>query len=169
MKKPESLLAALVDALDARHHISGDTSRLQMVISNCRPEVSGRPGAGFQLAYTTEIHMPDFNGSPLEVIVPMLKWIERWQYDLIANPAKADRAIDMTFVKLDDTRYDLHAAVELREVFRYEVRPDGAHDVVPIEEPPPMALATAAPLHAVWHDDQLILHCDSHPDQATEF
>ncbi|GLK49616.1 hypothetical protein GCM10017620_25890 [Brevundimonas intermedia] len=168
MKKPESLLAALVAALEAKHHIKGDSSRLQMVMSNVRPEVSGRPGTGFQLAYTVEIHMPDFNGSPLEVVVPMLRWIERWQHDLVASADKAAKAIDMTFVRLDDRRYDLHAAVDLTEVFRYEGRPDGGQDLVVVDEPMPMALETGDPLHAVYLDDELIMHCSAHPEAAIE-
>lgn len=163
MKKPESLLAALVAALDPLHHVKGDTSRLQMIMSNVRPEASGRPGSGFQLAYTVEIHMPDFNGDPLEVVIPMMSWIERWQHDLIANPEKAAKAIDMTFVRLDDRRYDLHAAVDLTEMISFAPRPGGGHDVVACEEPLPMALETAEPLHAVFLDDQLIMHCSAHP------
>ena len=122
MKKPESLLATLADALDAKHHVKGDSARLQMVLSNVSPQTDARPGAGFSLAYTVEINMPDFNGNPLEVIVPMLRWLERWQHDLVANGDKAAKAIDMTCIRLDAGRYDLHAAVNLTEDFRYVAR-----------------------------------------------
>lgn len=169
MYKPKSLVDALVAALDAKHHIKGDSTRLQLVISNVRPLVSARPGSGFGLAYMVEICMPDFNGSPMEVIVPLLRWLERWQHDVVANADKAAKAIDMTFVRLDDTRYDLHASIELTEFFNYAERPDGeGHDVVPRIDPPPMALETGEPLHAVFLDGELILHCTEHPDVALE-
>lgn len=163
MRKPASLLAALVDALDARHHIRGDSSRLQMVLSNVTPQATNGPGTGFQLAYTVEVSMPDFNGEPIEVVIPTLIWIERWQNDLLANPEAAARAIDMTFVRLNDRRYDLHFALQLTEAVRYVPRPGGGHDAVYIEEPLPMSLEEGPPLHAVYLDGELILHCEAHP------
>lgn len=163
MNKPPKLLAALVAALDERHQVKNDSTRLQMVLSNVRPQVSNRPGKGFQLAYTVEISMPDFNGEPIEVVVPVLIWLERWQNDLVASPEAAEKAIDMTFVRLDDRRYDLHFSLELTEAVRYVPRPDGGHDVVYVEEPPPFALESGPPLHAVYLDGELIVHCDAHP------
>jgi len=169
MKKPESLLAALYDALDAKHHVKGDTARLQMVISNLSPQMDARPGSGFGLTYTVEIHLPDFNGNPIEVIIPMLRWLERWQHDLVASAEKAAKAIDMTCVRLDAKRYDLHAVVSLTEDFGYVRRPDGSgHDLVSIEPPPPFALQTGAPLHAVFLDGEQIVHCTTHPAEALE-
>lgn len=167
MKKPESLLACLTDALDAKHHVKGDTSRLQMVISNLSPQADARPGSGFSLSYTLEINLPDFKGNPIEVIIPLLQWLERWQHDLIASADKAAKAIDMTCVRLDANRYDLHAAVNLTEDFGYVARPDGAgHDLVALEPPRPMALERGAPLHAVFLDDALVVHCAAHPGEA---
>lgn len=167
MKKPESLLATLADALDPRHHVKGDTARLQMVLSNVSPQTDARPGSGFSLSYTVEINMPDFNGNPIEVIVPMLRWLERWQHDLVANGDKAAKAIDMTCIRLDAGRYDLHAAVNLTEDFRFVARPDGSgQDVVSVDPPVPMALVSGPPLHAVFLDDALIVHCTAHPDEA---
>lgn len=164
MKKPLSLRDALVAALDGAHHIKGDTTRLQMVMTNVRTLTSGRPGGGFQYAYTLEIHMPGFNGDPTEITVPLLVWIERYQNQLLTIQAAEDRGLDMTFVLLDDSRYDVHIALELTENIRFEPRPAGGHDVVFLPEPLPMALEQGRPLHAVYLHDQLILHCEAHPD-----
>ncbi len=153
MKKPPNLRAALIAALDPKHHISKDPSRLLMVATNARTLASGRPGAGFEYQYTLELTFLDFVGNPTEFTVPLLLWIQRYQHQMLASPEAAAQGMNMTFELLDNDKYDAHVQLQLTEAVRYVPREGGGHDVVFLDEPVPMAFETGEPLHCAAHPD----------------
>ena len=162
MKKLHSLRSALTAAMDKRHGLD-DWSRLQVMASNLNLVASARPGSAFQQAYTIELHFPGFSGDPIEISVPLLLWVQRHQHDLLSAPEASERGIDATFIPLNAESYDVHIAIQVTENVRFTPRPDGGHDVVYLDEPMPMALEDGPPLHAVYLDGELILHCEAHP------
>lgn len=162
MKKLHGLRAALTASMDRKHGLD-DWSRLQVIASNLTLVATGRPGSSFQHAYTIELHFPGFTGDPIEISVPLLIWIQRHQPDLLTSREAAERGIDATFVPLDAQSYDVHIAVQVAENVRFTPRPGGGHDVEYLDEPAPMFLETGTPLHAVYLDGELIVHCEAHP------
>lgn len=168
MKKPHSLRAALTAALDARHFISQNPDRLLMAATNAVTLATGRPGWGFEYRYTLELTFLDFAGDPVEITVPLLLWIQRWQHQMLAGPEAVSQGMNMTFELLDNGKYDAHIALQLNEAVRYVARPGGGHDVVFIDPPVPMAFETGEPLHALYLNGQLLMHCTAHPDLAVD-
>lgn len=164
MKKPHSLRAALTAALDARHFISQNPHRLLMAATNAVTLASGRPGSGFEYRYTLELTLLDFAGDPVEITVPLLQWIQRWQHQMLAGPEAVSQGMNMTFEMLDNDKYDVHIALQLTEAVRYASRPDGGHDVVFMNPPIPLAFESGEPLHAIYLNGELLLHCAAHPD-----
>lgn len=164
MRKPPSLRAALTAALDPKHHLSKDPSRLLMVATNARTLASGRPGSGFEYQYTLELTFLDFVGDPTEITVPLLIWIQRYQHQMLATPDAVKTGMNMTFELLDNDKFDAHVELQLTEAVRFVPRPGGGHDVVFLDEPLPMALQDGPPLHALYLDGELLLHCTAHPD-----
>lgn len=164
MKKPHTLRAALVEALDARHGLRTDPYRLQMAATKLGLFASARPGQAFEYRYTLEIAMLDFAGDPAEVSVPLLLWIQRWQHDLISSPEATARGMDLTFELLDEDKYDIHIDLRLTEAYRFEPRAGGGHDLVYLEPPEPLAMEDGPPLHIVYLDDAVIARCEEHPE-----
>lgn len=160
MNKPRSLHNALTAALDARHHLSARPADFHMKIVNLSPQASGRLGSGFVYKYTLALGLLDFAGDTSEVTVPLMRWIERWQHNLLNDPQAFNMEVDF----LADKLVDILIRLDLTETVRFQPRPDGSGvDLHFAEEPLPMALEEAAPLHAVYLDDELIAHCDAHP------
>lgn len=164
MKKPPLLRAALTAALDPRHHLSADPTRLLMVASNATIHATGAPGSGFEYRYTLELTFLDFVGDPTEISVPLLLWIERYQHQLLASPEAAARGLVMTFELLEADKFDAHIAIQLTETVRFAPRGDGGHDLVYPEEPVPMAFEDGPPLHIIYLDGNPIARCQAHPD-----
>ena len=164
MKKPLSLRQALTAALDAKHFISQNQGSLLMVATDATMMASGRPGAGFQYVYTLQISLLDFAGDPTEVTIPLLLWLERYQHELLASPEAAAQGIRITFEFLDDSKYDIHVDLKLTEAVAFTPREGGGHDAVFRDEPLPMALEQGSPLHAIFLNGELLLHCTAHPD-----
>lgn len=161
MKKPPSLRAALTAALNPKHHLSADASRLLMVATNARTLASGRPGSGFEYQYTLELTFLDFVGDPAEITVPLLLWIQRWQPQMLAGLDAVTKGMNMTFELIDNEKFDAHIELQLTEAVRFAPRPGGGHDVVFLEEPEPMAFAGGPPLTTVYLNDQLLVQPDA--------
>lgn len=159
MKKPHSLREALTKALDPKHRISDRPADFHMKVVDLSPQASSRPGQGFLYKYTLVLGFLDFAGSSAEITVPLMRWIQRWQHDLLAT----DQPFSMDVDLLSDSLIDAIIRLQLTEVVRYVDRDDGDVDVEFVEEPVPMALRDGAPLHAVYLDDELIAHCEAHP------
>jgi len=161
MNKPRSLHNALTAALDAKHRLSARPADFHMKIVNLTPQASGRPGQGFVYKYTLALGLLDFAGSTSEIVVPLMRWIERWQHDLLVKQDAFSMEVDF----LADDLVDVVIRLDLTEVVRFTPRPDepGSVDLVFVEERLPMALEEGAPLHAVYLDDELIAHCAAHP------
>jgi hypothetical protein len=174
MNKPRSLHTALTAALDPRHNLSARPADFHMKIVNLTPQASGRPGNGFVYKYTLALGLLDFAGNTSEIVVPLMRWIERWQHDLLLKPDAFSMEVDF----LADDMVDVLVRLDLTEVVRFVPRPvepgepgqpgqpggpSGAVDLVFVEEPLPFALQEGAPLHAVYLDDNLLVHCQAHP------
>lgn len=162
MKKPHSLREALIKALDPKHRISDRPADFHMKVLNLSPQASARPGAGFLYKYTLVLGFLDFAGSSAEITVPLMRWIQRWQHDLLT----AEKPFTMDVDLLSDNLIDAIIHLELTEAVCFVEREDGAVDVEFVAEPTPMALRDGAPLHAVYLDGELIAHCEAHPAEG---
>ncbi len=168
MRKPPSLRAALVAALDAKHRYSERPADLHMVMQDATPVADGRPGLAYVWHYTLAIGFLDFTGSPDEIAVPILTWLQRWQHDAFATADKLKNAFSMDVEFMADDVVDVMVRLKLSEVVTLVPRPGGGADLTRPDEPMPFALIEGVPLHAVYLDDQLILHCDAHPDAGLD-
>lgn len=167
MNKPKSLRAAWAEALGARHAAtSTDPDALQIVITNCTPACILAPGQSFELRYDLDVTFIDFGGDVLEVIIPMMNWLQRWQSDALATPEAAAAAVRITAIPLADDVTDIHIVLKLSERVAFRPRPGGGYDIGYSEEPLPLLLQDldAEPLHSVWLNGVEILHCEAHPD-----
>ncbi|RYG19125.1 MAG: phage tail protein [Caulobacteraceae bacterium] len=167
VNKPASFRAALVEALGPRHAAtSTDPDKLQIVIMNCSPACNLAPGKSFEIRYELDITLIDFAGEELEVIVPMMIWLQRWQSDLLASEEAAAAGIRITAIPLADKVTDLHIVLKLSERIAFKEREGGGYDIGYAEEPEPFLFeqAEAAPLHSVWLDGEEIFHCAAHPN-----
>lgn len=163
MRKPPSLRAALVAALDAKHRFSERPADLHMVMQDATPVADGRPGMAYVWHYTLAIGFLDFTGSPDEIALPILTWLRRWQPDAFATPERLKAAFSLDVEFMADDIVDVMVRLKLSEVVSMVGRPDGGMDLTRPEEPIPFALIDGAPLHAVFLDGEMILHCDAHP------
>lgn len=163
MNKPGHLRAWLTASLDARHHLSADPSRLHMTATEGTVLASARPGSGFSYQYTLEIILLDFTGKPEEITVPLMIWVQRYQPDLVSSPQAAKEGISLTVSFLESGKVDVLVDLKLTESVRYVERQGGGHNVEYLEEAVPMALREGSPLHAVYMNDELIMHCEAHP------
>ncbi|MGQ3044539.1 MAG: phage tail protein [Brevundimonas aurantiaca] len=163
MRKPDSLRAALVAALDAKHRYSERPADLHIMIQDATPVADGRPGRAYVWHYTLVAGFLDFTGAPDEIALPILTWLQRWQPDLFASPERLKAAFNMEVEFLADDVVDVMVRLKLTEVVTMIDRPGGGLDLVRPEEPMPFALQEGSLLHAVYLDDALILHCDAHP------
>lgn len=169
MRKPPSLRAALVAALDAKHRYSERPADLHMVMQNATPIADGRPGMAYMWEYTLAVGFLDFNGSPDEIALPILVWLRRWQGDAFHTPEKLKAAFNMDVEFMSDDVVDVLVRLKLTEIVNMVPRPggDGA-DLTRPEEPVPFALRDGAPLHAAYLEGELILHCEAHPGAGVD-
>lgn len=165
MKKPEHLRAVLETAL-ARHDLAQNPDRLFMVAVDWRPIADMRPGDAFQVAYTLVITLLDFAGDPVEITIPLMRWLKRWQHDILAASDKGGKGVVGTFELLDHGKYDVELKIQLTERVHYADRPGGGQDIVYIEEPVPFAYEEGEPLHALFLNGEPLFHCTAHPDQG---
>lgn len=163
MKKPGHLRQALTEALAHRGDLVSDPDRLIMTAVDWRPEADMRPGSGLQIAYTLELTFLDFAGDPIEITIPLMRWLARWQHDALAA-RDGRRAIDGTFELLQGDKYDAHIKLQLTERVRFQPRDAGGFDVVYLDEPEPMAFEEGPPLHELFLNGEPLLHCTAHPD-----
>lgn len=163
MKKPGHLRKALTEALDAHRALVTDPDRLIMTVVDWRPVADMRPGAGLQIAYTLELTFLDFVGDPIEITIPLMQWLARWQHDAL-SARDGGRPIDGTFELLAHDKFDAHLKLQLTERVRFAPRPDGGYDVVYLEEPEPMAFEAGPPLHELFMDGIQLFRCEDHPE-----
>mgnify|MGYP003578146973 CR=1 FL=1 len=165
MKKPNSLRAALKAALDPRHALATDPDNLQLVITELHPACSAAPGRSFENRYKLELTFLGFAGDVLEIQIPLMVWLERWQSELLASPEASAAGIQITAIPHTDDTSDIMIVLKLSERVAFRPRPGGGYDVAYAEEPMPFALddVDAEPLHAVYLDGAQILHCEAHP------
>ncbi len=168
MKKPAQLRAALKAALSPRHPLATDPDFLQLVITELHPACTAAPGRSFENRYQLELTFLGFSGDVLEIQIPMMVWLERWQPDLLTSPEAAAAGIRITAIPHDDDTSDIMIVLKMSEKIAFRPREGGGYDVGYAEEPVPFTLddEDAAPLHAVYMDGALILHCEAHPDEG---
>lgn len=166
MKKPDLLRAALKAALDPRHALATDPDNLQIVITEGHPACSGGPGRSFEMRYQLELTFLAFAGDFLEIQVPLMVWLERWQPDLLTSPQASAAGIRITAIPHADDTSDVMITLKLSERVAFKPRPGGGFDIGYAPEPTPFVLddPDAEPLHAVYLDGAPIVHCAAHPD-----
>lgn len=163
MKKPGHLRDALTTALAHKPGLATDPDRLIMTATEWRPCADMRPGSGLQLAYTLEMTFLDFDGDPLEITIPLIRWLARYQHDVLVS-REGGRPVDGTFEFLQHGKFDAHIKLNLTERIRYQPRAGGGFDVEYIDEPEPMSFEEGEPLHQLFLNGEQLFHCTAHPD-----
>lgn len=164
MKKPGMLREALTAALSHRDALATDPDRLLMTAVDWRPVADGRPGSSLQVAYTLELVFLDFVGDPLEITIPLLVWLYRFQHDLFASPEAMQRGVNGTFELLDHGKFDANIKLQLTERVSWTPAAGGGVETTYVDEPLPFAFEDGPPLHAIFANGAEILHCTAHPD-----
>ncbi|HEY4544866.1 MAG TPA: phage tail protein [Pedomonas sp.] len=143
MRKPESLRQWLESCLpELRNH----PDQLQVYVDN--GNVAARRGEtlSFSYGYTLAVLLTDYTGSPDQVVVPLLAWIEQEQPDLLqrtdSQPFRYEAEI------LDRKRVDLLFQLDLTE--RVIVTPRADNTGFDIAHPAPPANNTFTGICASW-------------------
>ncbi|MFN3931620.1 MAG: phage tail protein [Brevundimonas sp.] len=164
MKKPAHLRETLAAALAHKLELATDPDRLIMTATNWSPAADMRPGSGLQIGYTLELTFLDFVGDPIEITIPIMLWLARYQHDALAA-SDGRKAVEGTFELLQHDKFDAHIRLQLTERVRYQPRENGpGFDVVYLDEPEPMAFEDGPPLHELFLNGEQLFHCTAHPD-----
>lgn len=135
MRKPPSLRAHLTAALPQYRQ---SPENLLMFVMGGHVATTGTQALGWQWEYTLRIVLCDFTGHPDAVIGPTLIWLRAHQPDLLNNPGKNGKAIQIQADYLNDSALDLVLDVQLSE--SVHARPilggNGAFELVHRLEPP---------------------------------
>ena len=112
MKKPLTLRRHLEAAIP---HLKRDPDKLRLWIEE--GAVASKLGAGlsYEWRYTLTLLFIDVVDSPDTLIVPLLAWIVKHQYDLIADPEKRARAIAFESEVIDHDKIDIQFKLQLSE------------------------------------------------------
>ena len=89
----------------------------------------------FEWRYNVTLLFLDFADSPDTIIVPLLTWIERNQYDLFADPEKRARAIAFKSEVIDHEKIDIQFTLPLTERVIVTTTPTG-WQCEHVDEPP---------------------------------
>jgi len=112
MKKPLTLRRHLESCVP---HLKRDPDKLRLCIDE--GAVASKLGASlsYEWRYTLTLLFLDFVDSPDTLIVPLLAWIEKHQYDLFADPEKRARAITFKSEVIDHEKIDIQFELPLSE------------------------------------------------------
>jgi len=133
MRKPDSLrrwLEACVPELK-RH-----PDQLQVYVDN--GSISARRGEtlSFAYGYTLAVLVTDYAGSPDQIVIPLLAWIEQEQPDLLKRPDSQPFRYEAEI--LDRKRVDLLLQIDLTEPVVVTPRPDNSGFDIDHPAPPPV-------------------------------
>lgn len=132
MRKPDSLRQWLEACLPA---LKNHPDQLQVYIDEGSVRAQRGQSLSFAYGYTLAVLLTDYAGSPDQLVVPLLAWIEREQPELLrredGQPFQFEAEI------LDRNRVDLLIRLELTEPVIVMPRPDGSGFDMTRPAPPP--------------------------------
>lgn len=135
MRKPPSLRTHLTAALPQYRQ---SPENLLMFVTGGHVSVTGTSALGWQWEYSLRIVLCDFIGHPDAVIGPTLIWLRAHQPDVLNNPSRQKKAIQIQADYLNESALDLVLDVQLSE--SVHARPianaDGAFELLHRLEPP---------------------------------
>lgn len=147
MKKPDSLRQWLTAWMPA---LSGDPDTLQLYVDNGRIASRRARRLSFEYRYSLKILLTDYSGSPDDLIIPLLAWIEQNEAPLLGQAGDGEPFTYEAEI-LDENRVDIEVTIELTEPVRVEARSDGSgFDLVYVT--PPATDAFAGPYGPEWID-----------------
>lgn len=150
MLKPDSLRAALVAALP---DLARNPDRLAIFAE--RGRIAARfapPARGFEYRYDLKVVLIDFADHPDRVILPVLRWLEVNQPDLLQGVPSANQAITFAAEFIDAGTVDLELTLTLSESVVVVDRADGGVDLTHLE-PQPFEVTLGPGLSEVWDGD----------------
>lgn len=132
MEKPNSLREHLLAAVPQLKH---NPDRLLIFVDAGTMRATAAPGLSFEYAYTLNLILTDFAGSPDAVAIPLFAWILRNQDELMVNPAKAKDSITFEVDVIDKGKVDFSLKLPLTERVIVKPQPDGSLSVTHPAEP----------------------------------
>lgn len=133
MKKPDSLRAALTDALP---ELAREPDALAIYVT--KGTLAARHGVnlGFEYRYTAQLVLLDYRGDPAQIFLPLMLWLRTYQRELILAHDSGVDAIAFDVDPVDNGAVDVQISVPLTEAV--DVLPDGAggYHITIREEPP---------------------------------
>lgn len=112
MKKPLTLRRHLEAAIP---HLKSDPDKLRAWIDEGAVACKQGASLSFEWRYNLNLLFIDFVGSPDQIVVPLLSWIESHQYDLFADPEKRLRALTFESEVIDHEKIDIQFKLPLSE------------------------------------------------------
>lgn len=112
MKKPLTLRRHLEAAIP---HLKRDPDKLRQWIEEGAIASKLGRSLSYEWRYTLTLLFMDVVDSPDTLIVPLLAWIEKNQYDLFADPEKRARAIAFESEVIDHDKIDIQFKLQLSE------------------------------------------------------
>lgn len=155
MLKPASLRAALAAAIP---DLARDPDRLLVFIDAGSIQSTLAGGLSWEYAYTLNVILTDYAGTPDAVILPLLQWVRVNQSELLDNVDERPHGITFEADILDAGSVDMSIKLKLTE--RVAVTVSGERiDLTHCDEPQPEA-RLAAGHWQLYLRDQLLAEWD---------
>ncbi|EML8065901.1 TPA: phage tail protein [Pseudomonas aeruginosa] len=152
MYKPDSLRATLLASVPQLKH---DHERLLMFIDQGSVRCTAAASLSYEYAYSLQIILTDFPGSPDAVMLPLLGWLREHQSELLANLDKVDKGIEFEVDILDKSKVDMAITLPLTERVVVKRLEDGTYNVVHAPEPQYQVYENYGPMQFIANGELL--------------
>ena len=162
MYKPRDLYDHLARALPV---LQRDPSKFTMLVKAGGIRSRVTPTLAFEYRYTLQLMLLDYAGHPDGVMLPLLIWLRRHQPDLVENSGALANVVRFDVDFLTAKTVDMAIELDLTESVRTEPRaePEGALNVIHIQEPPHPAVVPVTEKWSLWLKDQLLAEWQRDP------
>lgn len=132
MDKIQSIRAALAAAVP---DLATNPDRLLVFVDKGSIAATAVPGLSFRYAYTLNLILTDYAGSPDIVIVAVLQWLSINQIDTLMHPERNKSAITFDVDVISNKQVDLALTLQLTESVGVSARLGGGFNMVHHPEP----------------------------------
>jgi len=146
VKKPDALRKWLTVWMPA---LSADPDQLQLYVENGRIASRRSRNLSFEYRYELKILLTDYVGSPNDLVIPLLAWIEQNEVSLLGG-ASSDEPFSYIAEILDGDRVDIEITIQLTEPVKATPREDGSG--FDLQYAPPPGDDFAGPQSAQWSE-----------------
>ena len=170
MLKLNSLRSLLLSCLPNEMR---DPERLKVIGENGRILSTGTRSLSFEYQYTAFVRVLDYSGHADAIIVPVIAWLQRNQYEQMQNPALREKAIQFRVEPLTPQTFDIGIWLQLTETVCVSKDPAAPSKqpnrlrVEHMDEPVPEAFVDEQERWELWfRDEKMLAQWDFSPPPA---